>query len=151
MGNYDAVDLSFSWNGDYLIGEDGDLEDTSYDTIQSLIELQHDIAASSFKDWKIRPNWASNLDDFIGEPNIRSTAEAIHDRYKLALISSGIATEEDLQVKVIPVDVHRVLILTKIRAASSPTNSLNDQVLVTQLVFDFLEQGISFIYKVPEL
>ena len=152
MAVYDDIDFDFSWNGDYLLGNDGDLSDTSDDTLRSLIQDIHSICASAFNDWEFSPRRAAELDDFIGEPNIITTGDRIHDRVRLALTSNGVVLEDDLDIRVIPVHIHKVLIIIKINATATPLNKITrGQVLIVQLVFDFFEQGIFFLSKVPTL
>lgn len=150
---YDALDLAFSWNGDLDIGLDGDLKDTSDDYLKSILQDIHDVAASSLGDWELYPARTAGLDDFIGEPNNRSTADAIHDQLRMAIIGLNIVTEEDLSIRVIPVHIHKLLIVIRIAAISTPFNSLGieQQSLVTYCVFDFIEQNVSFFEKVPQL
>lgn len=151
MAVYDDLDLAFSWNGDYDVGHDGDLEDTSDDGLRSLREQLHDICASSLKDWEIYPKRSGDLDSFVGEPNSKSTAGRMHDRLKLAIISAGLVSEEDLDIKILPVHMNKVLILLKISAAPTPLNGLEKSGLVTSFLFDFLEQGTFFLDKPPKL
>ena len=149
---YDNIDLEFSWNGDLGFGEDGDLADTSWDYLESLKQDIHMVTASSLQDWEVYPGLGATLGDFVGEPNIRSTANAIHDRIKMAIISLGVIAEEDLLIKVIPVHIHKVLILIKVDAIPTPWNSLaNGETISIKLVFDFMEQGIMFYEKTPSM
>jgi hypothetical protein len=134
------------------MGDDHDLRDTMDDGLQSLMQEVHTICASSLKDWEIYPNKGANLSDFVGEANNRSTGDAIHDRLRLALVASGTVIEEDLQIKVIPVHIYRVLVIIKIDAVSTPLNKLTPgQGIMTRLVFDFMEQNMFFLDKTPVL
>lgn len=150
---YDALDVYFSWNGDLDIGRDGDIKDTSDDYLKSILQDIHDVAASCLGDWELYPAKTAGLDDYIGESNNRNTADAIHDRLRMAIISLGIVAEEDLSIRIIPVHINKLLIVITVKAISTPFNSLGieQQTLVTNLVFDFMEKGVSFFEKVPEL
>lgn len=150
-GLYDSNDLKFSWNGDFSISE-GDLTDTSDDGITSLIQDIQSVCNSSLKDWEAYPRWGATLDDFIGEANTKYTAGLIHDRLRTSIVSAGIVAETDLKIKVIPVHIHRVLIVIKVNAIPTNFNTLEyDQLVTVQLVFDFVEQGVVFLDKRPEL
>lgn len=150
-GYYDAIDASFCWLGDFLL-DGGDVKDTSDDTISSLLDQLHDICASSLGDWIVYPQRGATLGDFIGEPNNRDTAAAIHDRLRIAITSAGLVAEEDLVIRVIPVGIYKVLIILKVDVIATPTNSLSDgEPVVTSLIFDYLEQGTYFLDKTPEL
>jgi len=150
-GYYDAIDLFYSWNGDYTIGQDGDLKDTSYDGLRSLKQEIHTICASALNDWAEYPGYAAGLDDFVGRPNIPSTAAAIEDRVRIALTANLVVLEEDLSVKVIPVHRQEVLIVIKVHVIPTTANNLVVDTVSTALVFDFVEQGITFLEKVPQL
>ena len=150
---YDAIDIKWTWNGDYSIGRDGDLEDTSNDILLSLIQDLHNICASALKDWELYPNLGAGLDDFIGEPNVRSRADLIHDRIRLALTGANVVREADLRVKVVPVHRHKIMIILMIEVIPTPLNRLSsvNNKLRTAFVFDFVEQGMLFWDKIPEL
>jgi len=151
-GFYDDIDVAFGWNGDLNLGHDGDIESTKSNGLQSLLDQIHSISASTLLDWKVYPNRGLGLDDFIGEPNTRYQADRIHDRVRLGLTSAGLVAEEDLQVRVVPVHIHKVLILIKINAISTAYNQLQDgEFLQTAIVFDSMEQQVFFLDKTPEL
>ena len=151
-GVYDDFDLEFTWNGDFPISRDGDLRDTSRDGLQSLIDQLHDICASTFKDWEIYPNRGAGLDDYIGEPNTRTVGGRIHDRVRIAISSAGLVCEEDLKVRVVPVHIHKVLIILMINAAPTPNNNLREgDLLQISFVFDSIEQEVFFLDMTPDL
>lgn len=148
---YDNVDLEWVWSGDF-VPYDGDLSDTTDDYLKSLLQDIHTVCASELQDWELYPGLAGGLGEFIGKPNSKSTGDLIHDRLKVAITSLGVVAEEDLNIRVIPVHIHKVLIIIRVNAVATPWNSLADgQLLVTQFVFDFIEQGITFFEKPPQL
>lgn len=152
MAVYDDIDCSFSWNGDYLLSHDSDLSDTSDDTLKSIIQDIHSICASAFEDWEFSPRRAAGLDDFVGEPNTITTGDRIHDRIRLALTSNGVVLEDDLDIRIMPVHIHKVLAIIKINATPTPLNRVvRGQGIVVQLVFDYFEQGVFFLDKTPIL
>ena len=152
-GVYDAIDMRWTWNGDYSLGHDGDLADTSTDVLLSLLQDIHDVCASAAQDWELLPNWGAQLDDFIGEPNVRSRANMLHDRVRLALTNTNTVAEKDLQIRVIPVHRHKVMILIAIQVMPTARNQLAETTnkIRTALVFDFVEQGMLFWDKIPEM
>jgi len=148
---YDNVDLEFSWNGDFGLA-DGDLADTEWDYLESLKQDIHMVCASALQDWEVYPSLGASIGDFVGEPNIKATADALHDRLKISIVSLGVVAEEDLLIKVVPVHIHKVLVIIKVNAIPTPWNSLaNGEALVVKLVFDFMEQGIMFMESTPDL
>lgn len=146
MAVYDAIDLKFLWCGDYEISSDGDLDDTASDQIQSLIQEVQTICNSEVNDWEEHPNYAGTLDDFVGEPNNRDTARRLTDRIKTSLISNNILRADDVSVRTIPVDRHKLYIIISVNAASTPNNSVpgDGRALIT-MIYDYFEQGVSFI------
>jgi hypothetical protein len=77
----------------------------------------------------------------------------MHDRIRLALTGANIVGEKDLRVRVIPVHRHKIMILLMIQVVPTAANRLaaNTNRLRTAFVFDFVEQGMLFWDKVPEL
>lgn len=149
---YDDIDVRFSWNGDLVRGDQGDIKHTSDDALQSLLDQIHSVCASALLDWEVYPNRGATLDDFVGEPNTRTTGRRIRDRVRLSLISADLVSEEDLQVRVVPVHVHKVLIIIKIDAIPTVFNGLKpEETLQTAVVFDTLEQGVFFLDKTPQI
>ena len=148
-GNYDQLDIQFSWNGDILL-EAGDIKTTQFDGLQSLEDQIRIVVSSALGDWEIYPGKGAGLDDYVGYPNTKSTGEAIHDRVRLAIVSAGLVYEEDLEVKVIPVHIHRVLIVVRVNALPSAVNRLNTgEVLQTAMIFDTSEREVFFLDKTP--
>jgi hypothetical protein len=152
-GIYDAVDIRWTWNGDLNLGHDGDLQDTSTDVLVSLIQDIHNICASALNDWELYPNLGAGLDDFVGEPNVRSRADMIHDRLRLALTTANVVQEDDLKIRVVPVHRHKVMILLMIAVTPTIDNQLSSTTnrLKTAFVFDFVEQGMLFFDRIPQL
>lgn len=152
MANYyDSIDFKWTGSGDFAL-EQGDLADTQEDTLLSLKQEIQTICKSSLGEWEIWPGIGAGLSDFVGEPNVRSTAELIHDRVRIAIISQGIVNEEDLVVNVIPTHRFEVLIIIRVKAIATPYNNLSSgNVLVVSAIYDYLDQGINFLYENPEL
>jgi len=149
---YDDLDIAFGWSGDLELGDDADIKHTSDDGLQSILDQIHSVCASMFEDWEVYPNRGAGYDDFIGEANTRYLGDRIHDRTRLALTGAGIVAAEDLQVRVVPVHIHKVLILIRIDAIATPYNQLAEgEHLQTALVFDSLEQQVFFLDQTPDL
>lgn len=146
MATYDENDLDWTWDGDLIIGDNGDIGDTSYDGLESLLNEIQTVVRSDFGDWEKHPIHASNLSDFRGEPNNRATAQAIEDRIKSSLTTAGIVAESDLTIRVVPVHSNQVLIILNIRAAATPNNSLTPgDNLVVSFTYDSLEDSVFFL------
>jgi len=144
---YDGIDLRFTNNGDFVISE-GDLQDTSHDSLLSIVQDIQTVAKSVFNDWEMYPNYAAGLDDFIGEPNSRETGLLLKERIRLALIAAGIVLEDDLKVFVFPIHRKEVSIVIKIAALATPFNFLSaGEGLTVYFVYDYLEKGVMFLYE----
>ena len=137
--DYSDIDLRFTWNGDFSLGGDGDLADTSDDLLESLKQELQTVSKSEAGDWEMYSSYASTLSDFVGFPNTKPTADAIHDRLRSAIISNSLVLEDDLNIKVIPVHRHKVLIIIRVNAVPVAGSSLEGNQLVTSLLFDFTE------------
>ena len=146
MGDYSAIDLQWEYDGDFAVGKDGDLKDTSYDEIQALIQDVQSIVRSKFKDWKAHPSLAANLNEFRGEPNTRETGKRIEERVSSVLINHNIVQPGDLNVRVVPVHIHQVAIFIRIAALATPQNSLVlGQPVIVTLIYDSIEDSVFYI------
>lgn len=147
-GYYDETDVAFGWSGDFSLDK-GDLKTTESDGLQSLKEQLHIVCSSSLGDWEIYPNKGADLDDFIGESNTRETGERIRERVMLSIIGAELVNADDLEVRVLPVSLQRVLIVIKIHALPTPFNELTDgQILQTSLVFDSVEKQMFVLDRI---
>lgn len=146
MSNYDEIDSAWTWDGDFVISDNGDVQDTRSDGLESLRNEIHTIVRSEFGDWEKHPIHASNLSDFRGEPNNRETAQAIEERLISSITSSGLVSESDISIRIVPVHQHQVLILIRINAAATPNNQLEPgDSLVVAFTYDSLEDSVFFM------
>lgn len=145
--NYDSIDLSWSWNGDFDI-DAGDLADTSDDHIKAFKQDIQTLIASSIGDWENYPYRAVGVDDWVGEPNLKRTAVTLKERINLVLVSTGVVEEGDLSIKIAPVHIHRFLIVLGIKALATQFNSLTVGTRLTvAFLFDTIEHQVSFLEK----
>jgi hypothetical protein len=143
----DNYDVTFSWNGDLDL-DSGDIRINREDGLRSLREQVHSVVASSRKDWAIYPGLGASLYDFLGEPNSRRTGNAIKQRLFFSLINSGIVAAEDLEIKVVPVHIHKILIIINIKAISTPYNTLNSgDIVQVSFIFNSFEQQVYFMNR----
>jgi len=151
MANYDAIDLDWTWDGDYLIGFDGDMADTSDDYSRSLVNEITTIIKSELLEWEKDPNIGTDLSDYVGAPNTRENGAKIEDRVRTRLVDSGIVVSEDLTVRVIPLSIHRVMISITVFALATVNNDLTvGEPVIVNLVFDTTENG-TFVLPISEL
>lgn len=139
--NYDSIDIDFSWDGDLIVDQQGDIQDTSYNLLTSLQNEIFCILKSDLEDWRETPNYGADLGDFIGEPNIESVAKAIEERVTSAL--SIIIAQSDIKVRVVPVGVHRVLLTVNVEVLATTGNKLRAGDLVSvSFIYDYFERGV---------
>lgn len=139
--NYDSVDLHMTYDGDFLVDQYGDLQDTSDDLLLSLKTEVFSYIKSSLQDWREEPGIGAGLDDFIGEPNNSNTGKALEQRIKSSLIN--LVSSSDIQVKVVPVGPHRVLTTIYLLVAATPENGVRPGDLLTiTFLYDYLERGV---------
>lgn len=149
--NYDSIDLKWTSSGDLVI-EDGDLADTSEDTLMSLVQEIQTVVKSSLYDWELYPGIGAGLDDFVGEANVKETSNRIHDRLKACIAALGVVNEKDISIGILPVHRHELLIILRIGALSTAYNRLkNNQLLVIQFIFNYMEKGVFFLQEPPQL
>ena len=146
MARLDEVDLYWSYDGDFGVGKDGDLLDTSDDLIQAKVQEIQSIVKSEIGDWKYHPNFAATLSDFVGKPNSRTTGTDIRDRIISVLVSNNVLSAGDFDVRVVPVDIHSVLVMIKVFAMATERNSLEQgQPIVVSLVYDTNEGSALYL------
>jgi hypothetical protein len=94
------------------------------------------------------PGIGASLSDFIGEPNTRQTANLLHDRLRMAIVSLGLVNEEDLDIKIVPTHRTEVAIFIRVAALSTPYNSLrNGELLTVTFLYDYMDlnSGVFFL------
>jgi len=143
--NYDAIDLVWTWNGDFKVGVDGDLADTQGDQIQSTIQEIRAILRAELGDWDEHPTYAADIVDFVGEPNTAETARLIQERIKSALVKNSILNPEDLQIRIVPVGPHTLFLSLHLDAVATSNNSVDSLGSTLSVVLDTNEKLIYFI------
>jgi len=137
------TDLYWTLDGDLSYGEDGDLKDTSFDVFRSLWQEMRTRCRSSFKDWKLHPTLGANLEELLGEPNNRTTAEEGKARVIAALIQGGFLPKEVIRVRYMPIGRHRLLYDITVTVVDPGTS--RSRMLRTQLLYDTAESGLTVI------
>lgn len=146
MANYDSNDLDWTWDGDFIVGEDGDLKDTSDDFIKSLETEIRTVMRSESSEWEKHPMLGCNLSDFRGEPNTREVADLMKAQITSELIASGVVKRGDVDVRIIPTGPHEILVMINVSVASSPRNRLGPgEQLTLTFSYDSLEDSVFFL------
>lgn len=139
--NYDDIDLDMSWDGDLIKDDSGDLKDTSDDFLLSFKNQIFKRIKSDLKDWRDDPEIGAGLGDFIGEPNTAENGRLMEQRVRASLLD--IVQPSDLEVRVIPIGIHRVLINLRVQVLATPENELRagEQITVS-FIYDYFERGV---------
>jgi len=141
---YDNTDLFWTSRGDYLIGGDGDISDTEYDPLRSVVqEIKTRIEADQ-GDWKNFPSVGADIADFVGEPNNVTTAEAVKTRIISALARDGFINTNDMKVKYMPVDRDKLLVRIIIKVAPTARNA-NSETLTLNALYSFSDNNVYFM------
>ena len=146
MAVYDSIDLFWSWDGDFDTGPDGDIRDTSYDYLASLIQEIHTVVKSEIGDWENDPMVGATLSDFLGEPNTKENGRRLEDRVRTKLIEAQVVRAEDVAVRVVPINIHQVMIMINVMVAVTANNHLQigDKVNIN-ILYDTMENGLFFM------
>jgi hypothetical protein len=146
IANYDSIDLDFSWDGDFFVGNNGDIADTKDDFIRSLENEIQTVVKSETLDWEKHPTIGATLSDFQGEPNTRAMGQAIEQRVVGRILDLSIVNPSDLAVRVVPVHIHQILIVITITAVATNGNRLEKgEPLVTSVLYDSSENSLFFL------
>lgn len=146
MANYDSIDADFTWDGDYVVGSDGDLGDTRSNYLTSLYNEIRSTVRSEIGDWEKHPLIGPNLSEYRGEPNNRRTVNRMQQALISALTSNDIVQPGDLSIRIVPVGPYQVLILINVSVQATPNNGLEPgQTLDVSISYDSLEDSIFFL------
>ena len=102
-------DLRWTWNGDLVIGDNGDLTDTSAHSLLSFIQEIKTRIHSDLYDWRLHPHIGAALSELIGEPNTRDLAEQGKARMISALVRDGFIAKRYIRINYTPIDRHHLM------------------------------------------
>lgn len=141
---YDRVDLYFTRRGDFVIGPEGGLFDTSTDVLRSLVQEVRTRLRSDLQDWRLYPTLGANLSDLIGEPNNAATVSALKAKIAASLNQYSLVNSGDLEITHMPIDAHTVLLRLRIRVAAT-TENYNSESLKIQLIYNYTDGNIHIL------
>ena len=102
-------DLRWTWNGDIVIGETGDLKDTREHDLLSFMQEVKTRVRSELYDWKLHPHLGASLSDLIGRANSKELAEQGKARIISSLVRNGLVARRFIKVSYVPVDRHHLM------------------------------------------
>lgn len=140
---YDRIDLFWTSRGDYFISE-GDLTDTFYDPLRSVVqEIKTRIEADQ-GDWENFPTVGAGIRDFVGEPNNANTAEMVKTRLISSLARDGLINTKDITVKYLPISHDKLMVRISIKVAPTARNA-SSEVLILNLVYSYSDNNVYFM------
>ena len=102
-------DFRWTWNGDIVIGETGDIKDTREHDLLSFVQEIKTRVRSDLYDWQLHPHLGAALSDLIGRPNSKELAEQGKARIISALIRNGLVARKFIKISYVPVDRHHLM------------------------------------------
>jgi len=138
---YDNTDCFWTSQGDYYLGDDGDLMDTESDPLRSLVQEVRTRAAADPGDWAVFPTVGAGLRDFVGEPNNARNAEMIKARLLAALAKEGLINTRDMEIKYLPVTLDKLLVRLTVRVAPTAKNA-GSQYITTTVVYSYSDNNV---------
>ena len=142
--NYDRTDFAWTSRGDLAIGHNGDIMDTYDDPLRSLHQEIRTRVMSAVGDWRNYPEIGASLEDYVGEPNNKITAEAIKTRIVTSITRNGLVNNSDLKVQYAPIDIDKLMVRISIRVAPTAKNG-GSNYLGINLLYDYSENHAYFV------
>ena len=139
--NYDSIDLLWTDDGDWAIGRDGDLADTSFDPLLAVSQDIYDRVKSDKKDYIESPRIGASLSDFVGEPNTADAGFQIEKRILSSLEYGKAISPSDVAVEAFPLNLETIGI--RLSLAVKPTRwNKNSRRLNIVYVYSYHENNI---------
>jgi hypothetical protein len=142
--NYDNSDVLWTSRGDICIDEFGDVMDTEYDPLRSLVQEIRTRLEASMGDWKVYTNIGANLEDFVGQLNNKTTAEGVKLRVKDSLTKDGFIAPQDINIMYMPVTRDQLLVRLTVKVRKTVRNG-NSESLTMGLLYQYSENNIYFL------
>jgi len=141
MRPHRVKDLKWTWSGDFVIGDNGDLTDTRAHELMSFVQEIKTRVRSELYDWKLHPHIGASLSDLIGRPNTKEIAEEGKSRIISSLTRNGLVANRFIKVAYTPVDRHHLMYRLGI---SLPDMDQEEQIILN-LLLDTNEFEIIFL------
>ena len=113
------VDLHFTEAGDFTLGENGDIKDTTGIPYRGFIQRVLTRVMASKGDWILEPLLGVSLNSFVGQPNTKATATKIRDRIVGELLKEDLIRGSELLVDIFPIANNAIAIAVIISPGGS--------------------------------
>lgn len=130
----DEIDLFFSSSGDLALDESKDIASTEGDPLLSFRQECFNRIKSETNDWQIHEWIGGDLQELIGEPNSRETAERGKEKIENALTIGAFVNIEDVNIKYVPISRDVLMYVVKIAVEPTESNGLTDFVQINLLL-----------------
>ena len=141
---YDNVDLVWIFRDDFALGHDGDIADTTYDPLRSLYQEIRTRLKADLGDWILNKEIGAGMSDYVGEPNNKSTAEALKTRIIGSLTKFGLIASRDLKVSYIPIDIDKIMFRISIAVAATAANKSSTELLIST-IYNYSENNVYIV------
>lgn len=111
----EIVDLYFTQDGDFVLGENGDLQDTNLEAYRGFVQRVLTRMMSRRGDWSLHTDIGANLTSFVGLPNTEEIGSRIKDRVSSELYQENLLRGSELTVEVVPYANTAIAIILVIR------------------------------------
>lgn len=141
---YDKMDLYWGFDGDLLVGPEGDLYAPEDDVLRSLVQEVRTRIMGDQQDWELYPDVGAGLSDLIGQPNNKTTAESGKAKIIAALTRDGLVSAGDISIKYMPIGPYNLLYRLSIATAPTDANYQNESIDISVL-FDYKDGNLHLV------
>ena len=138
---YDSIDLLWTDDGDYAVGRDGDIADTSFDPLLAIAQDVYDRVKSDLGDYSENQKIGASLADFTGETNTRERGKQIEKRVFNSMRPGGDINLGDISVTAFPISKHSISV--RFRLSVQPTAwNRGSRLLDRVFIYSFVENNV---------
>jgi hypothetical protein len=137
------TDFYWTLDGDITYGRNGDIRDTSFDSARSIFQEIRTRVRSAFRDWAVHPSMGANLDESLGRPNNRLTAEEGKGKIIASLVWNGFLRKEAIRVRYVPISKHQIAYFIQVTIVLPETGE--SRMLQTQVLYDTEESSLRVV------
>lgn len=112
-------DLFFTSDGDFRLGDNGDIKKTLHVKSRTLQQRVYSRLASNKGDWKHLPDIGVGLTRFVGLPNNAQVGKLIEQSIYSELYRGGLLKQGELKVTVFPVSQESIAALIEVNPAGA--------------------------------
>jgi len=138
---YDRTDYFFSYDGDFAVGPDKDIMDTSYDPLRAAHQEILSRIRSDKGDWVYNPAIGATLSRFVGMPNTQETANAMRQAMLASLQYDNTVDISDVKIQIVPVAFDMVAIRIELAYIRTRQNANSSPVTLTFL-YDYQDNNV---------